>query len=165
MELYKHTGEFLHAIQIYQEAETDEQLALAEHVIDTVQLSFQEKAVAVAHHILNLKADSIAIGNEIERLQALESRAKKSEEWFKRYIQSAMESTQTDKIETPTLKLTIQNNPPSVVVDDESLLPDTYRRIIPAHCEVDKKKIAQTWKDGLGVVGTHIEQKKSLRIK
>ena len=165
MELYKHTGEFLHAIQIYQEAESDEQLALAEQTINAVQLSFQEKAIAVAHHILNLKADAIAISNEIERLQALENRAKKSEEWFKRYLQSAMEATQTNKIETPTLKLMIQNNPPSVVVDDESLIPDSYKRIVPAHYEIDKKKIGQTWKDGLGVAGTHVEQKQSLRIK
>ena len=165
MELYKHTGEFLHATQIYQEAETDEQLALAEQTINAVQLSFQEKAIAVAHHILNLKADAIAISNEIERLQALENRAKKSEEWFKRYLQSAMEATQTNKIETPTLKLMIQNNPPSVVVDDESLIPDSYKRIVPAHYEIDKKKIGQTWKDGLGVAGTHVEQKQSLRIK
>lgn len=165
MELYRLTGEMLRAIQIYQEAETDEQLNNAEQTITAIEIPFKEKAVAVAHHILNLNADAVAIGSEIERLQGLESRAKKNAEWFKHYLQSAMEATNTVEIETPTIKLKIQNNPPSVVIDDENIVPQTYKRLIPERWEVDKAKVKQTWKDGLGVNGTHIEVKTSLRIK
>ena len=164
MELYKLTGEMLHAIQIYQEAETQEQLDLAEKTITAIEKPFQEKAVAVAHYVLNLNADAVAISSEIERLQASETKVKKSAEWFKRYLQSAMEATNTEKVESPTIKISFRNSS-AVIIDDESIVPMSYKREIPAHFEVDKAKVKQTHKDGLGVLGTHIEERKNLQIK
>jgi phage host-nuclease inhibitor protein Gam len=165
MELYKLTGEMLRAIQIYQDAETDQELENAERTLTALEIPFQEKAISVAYHILNTDADIVAIESELERLTALKNRAKKHNEWVRRYLQIAMEQTNTEEIKTATIKLKIQNNPPSVVIDDESLIPDSYKRIIPERKEIDKVAIKDAWKQNIGVNGTHIEQKKSLRIK
>lgn len=165
MKLYELTGEMLKAIQIYQNAETDQELENAERTLTAVEIPFQEKAVSVAYHILNTNADIVAIESEIERLTTLKDRATKHSASVKRYLQSAMEAVNTNEIKTATLSLRIQNNPPSVIVENEELIPKKYFRLIPERYEIDKVLIKESWKNGVGVEGTHIEQKQSLRIK
>jgi Siphovirus Gp157 len=164
MELYRLTEDMRRAIQIYQDAETDEQLALAETTLTSVEIPFQAKAVAVAHHILNVEADATAIESELQRLGGLLIRAKKQSEWFRKYLLSAMESVNSEKIESATLKLSLRKSS-AVIVDDESKVPMKYKRVIPQRLEIDKNAIKADSKLGIGVDGVHIEERKSLQIK
>jgi hypothetical protein len=164
MELYKHTAEMMQAIQIYQNAESDEQLALAEQTLNAVELPFKEKAIAVAHHVLNVEADAVAIEEELKRLGGLLIKAKKQSEWYRKYLQGAMEQTSNEKIESPTLKLSLRKSQ-AVIVDDESRVPMKYKRIIPERLEIDKNAIKADAKLNIGVEGAHIEERKSLQIK
>ena len=165
MHLYEITGDMMNAIQKYNEVETDEALLELEKELNGLQLSFNEKAITCAHYTINVKADIEAIEKEVERLNKKKESLDGGIKWMKRYLQSSMEVTRTDKIESPTVKISIQNNPPSVVIDDENLIPESYKRTIPERKEIDKIKIKDAWKQNIGVEGTHIEQTKSLRIK
>jgi hypothetical protein len=164
MELYRITEDMLRAIQLYQSAETDQELETAEKTLTAIQVPFKEKAISVAHHILNTNADVSAIEIEIARLVELRDRAKRHSESVQRYLKSAMEAVGEEEIKTPTLKISFRPSS-AVIIDDESLVPNTYKRLIPEKWEVDKTKVKKTWADGLGVNGTHIEERTNLQIK
>ena len=184
MKLYEITGELVNLIQKYNESENQEQLDALEAAIKDVQLSFDEKVVAVTHHIINIESDIPAIKAEKERLDKLEESITKQAEWFRRYVKNSMEAIGQDKVTTPTLKISIVNNPPSVVVDDENIIPNQYKRAmikcedagmafdikkqvpdVVVSIEVNKTKIKEANKLDVGVSGAHIETKKRLSIK
>ena len=163
MQLYKLTQEMASAIDRYNSVESEEELMLIEQHLTSLSIPFQEKCVGVAHHIQNLEADEVAIDNEIQRLSQLLQRAKRGKEFFKRYLSGAMLATNTDKIETATLKLSFRKSE-SVEVVDESLVPEKYKKRKEV-VTVDKMAIRADWKVGVGVAGTEIKENKNLQIK
>lgn len=164
MKLYELSADLAGAIQKYQSVESDEDLARLEATLNDLQTSFNEKAVSVAFHIKNVDLDIAAIETELERLGRLFTRAKTEREWFMRYLKSSMETVGAKSVETSTIKVKIVNNPPSVVVEDEMIVPERFKRT-KTITEVDKKLILESWKDGIGVEGTKVEQKSRISIK
>jgi len=59
--------------------------------------------------------------------------------------------------------VSIQNNPPSVRVVNEELIPSHF--MIPQPPKLDKKTILQKLKDGEKVPGVELAQGRSLRIR
>ena len=165
MKLYELTSEIQNAIELYNQVETDEQLAEVEVKLESLQIDFKEKVVGVAKYVRNVEADATAIDNEIKRLQALKKRAERTVEWFERYLFQAMEVTGTEKVESSILKVSFRKNPPSVQVEDESKIPEKYWRIIPATKEIDKNAIKDAFKVGIGVEGAKVVQTKRIEIK
>lgn len=163
MKLYELAQELTTAIDRYNEAETDEQLALVEQHLASLAIPFKEKIISVAHHIINIEADEEAIGVEIDRLKNLQTRATKSKEFFKRYLSGAMLATNTDKIESPTVKLSFRKSE-SVEIEDETKVPLKYKRIKEV-VTIDKVAIKEAWKQGVGVEGTMLITNQNLQIK
>lgn len=133
--------------------------------LEQLQIQFNEKALGVAFYIQNLESDIESINNEVERLMTRASRYTRSISRLRQYLQYNMELAGIQKIDSPTLTLAIQNNPPKVVVEDETKVPQSYKREIPAHFEIDKNAIKEAHKNNIGVEGTHIEQTKRLVIR
>ena len=165
MKLYELTSEIQNAIELYNQVETDDQLAEVEVKLESLQIDFKEKVVGVAKYVRNVEADATAIDNEIKRLQTLKKRAERTVEWFERYLFQAMEATSTEKVECPILKVSIRKTPPSVQVEDESKIPEKYWRIIPETKEVDKNAIKDAFKAGIGVDGAKVIKTKRIEIK
>jgi len=166
MKLYEITGELAVAITKYEEAQTEEELLELEKTINSIELSFTDKALAVAFYTRNLLADVTAIENEVNRLTALKKRAQTRKEWFEKYLKASMDTVGIPRIENATLKISIKKNPASVVIDNEQYIPHQYMRVIPERLEPDKIAIKDAWKQGIGVSGTHIEDNKThLEIK
>jgi hypothetical protein len=150
MQLYKIAQELTQAIELYNSVETDEDLLKVEQMLNDITLTLKDKAIAVGHHII--------------RLVVIRDRLKKSEEWLEGYLHNNMEAVGETKIESPTLKLTIKNNPASVNILDESRIPETYivSKVVKS---VDKKAIKASWDAGVGVEGTEVIRKTRLEIK
>jgi hypothetical protein len=74
-----------------------------------------------------------------------------------------MEIAGVDKVKRPTLTVSIQLNPPSVLVKDESLIPSHY--MLPVAPKLDKKAVLSFLKEGGEVPGCEIQQSRGLRIK
>ena len=164
MKLYEITSELTTAVDRYNSVETDEELREVEKALNDIQLSFDQKAIAVAHHILNVEANLPGIEAEIKRLTDRKNRLERQAEWFSNYLKGNMEATNTLKVEGQTVTVKVQNNPKSVTVLDETKIPGPYRY---EHTEmkVDKKAIKESWDKGVGVEGTKVEQKTRLVIK
>ena len=163
--LYELTGNMLSLVNRYNEAETDEELLALEKELTDTQLSFDEKALAVAHYIINEEADLPAIEAEIERLgqrkTAIKNRAKRMTEYIKR----SMEAVNSQEIKTPTLTLKIVKNPVRIEILDETIIDKKYIRVIPESYEPDKSAIKEQIEAGVGVQGAELVQSTRLKIK
>ena len=165
MKLYEIGAEIHNAIELYNHVETDEELKAIEEKLSGLQLSFDDKALGVAKHIKNIEGDISAVSAELDRLKAIQKRLEGQRDWFHGCLFRQMLATNTEKVDGVTMKLAIQKNPPAVIVEDESLIPDKYKRVIPEHKEIDKVAIKEAWKNGVGVAGTKVQQSDRLTIK
>jgi hypothetical protein len=77
-----------------------------------------------------------------------------------------MQQAGISKIESPVFTVALQNTPASVIIDDESLIDDGFKRLPePLPLVVDKKLIKAAIDAGQVVEGAHIEVKQRLVIK
>jgi chromosome segregation ATPase len=164
--LYQLTGERLALQTKLQEMNLDE-----DTIHDTLEgeaLAIEAKIESYGFVIKNLRAPVIAIDDEIKRLQerkkAFDRQADRVEAWLK----DNMVKCGIKKLECPAFTIAIQDNPPSVFVDDEAKIPKEYmRQAIPKipPPEPDKVAIAKAIKEGKEVAGCHLNQTQRLVIK
>jgi restriction endonuclease S subunit len=132
--------------------------------LDAIEDAIEEKADNISRIMNELQATEEAIKAEVERLVGRSAIIKKQRESLKRYLQSAMESVGKDKFKTSFYSYTIKNNPPSVQIVDESLIPAEYIRE-KVERSPDKKAIAELLKANQEVAGCVLQQSKTLVIK
>jgi hypothetical protein len=138
-------------------------------VADTLESmagDIQVKATNVAMFARNLEsmADQIkaAEAQMADRRKAIERRA----DGIREYLMGCMERAGITKIECPYFKIAIRDNPASVVIDDEHVIPSQFMRQPPAPPAVpDKRAILEEHKAGRAVDGTHIVRTQRLDIK
>lgn len=68
-------------------------------------------------------------------------------------------------IDVPEFSMKIKKNPPSVIIDNEDLIPDKYWYEIPATWAIDKAMIKKDIDMGDEVPGAHLHQGDRLEIK
>ena len=162
--LYTLADEYLQDVAKLQDLDLDPQT-----IADTLEgLSgdLETKATNVAMFVRNLEslADQIkqAEATMAARRKAIESRA----EHVRDYLLTNMQRTGISKIDSPWFKIALRNNPPSVVVDDPSLIPARYmRQAEPPPPAPDKKEIKAAIEFGENVPGARLVTKQSVTIK
>ncbi|MEK1431463.1 siphovirus Gp157 family protein [Limosilactobacillus fermentum] len=122
------------------------------------------------------KADNIAAW--IDDLTSAAKRKKaKAKEWndsakadlnkadsLKKYLIQELTYAGKKKMETDRFLLSTRNNAPSTVIDDETLIPDTFKNTKVTE-SVDKTAIKEAIKLGEDVPGAHLQASKSITIK
>jgi hypothetical protein len=134
--------------------------------IDTlaaISEALEDKVEHTAKFVRNLESDIEALKAEEKRLADKRKVLENKVCSIKEYLQHEMEFAGLDKVKRATVTVSIQNNPPSVQVLDESLIPDTY--MIPVAPKLDKKAILSVLKEGDEVPGCEMQQTRSIRIK
>jgi uncharacterized protein YlxW (UPF0749 family) len=131
--------------------------------LSSLEEAIEDKAENVAKLIKCLDSDCKAIKEEEQRLadrrKALENKISS----IKEYLQNQMEVAGLNKVKRPTITISIQANPPSVEVMDESLIPSTY--MVPQPSKIDKRAILTALKEGEFIPGASIKQSMGVRIK
>ena len=131
--------------------------------LSAIEEAIEDKVENVGKFIRCLEVDAKAIREEEQRLadrrKAIENKISNTKE----YLQNKMEVAGIDKVKRATLTVSIQNNPPSVEIADESLIPSDYMIAQPS--KIDKKSILSALKDGEEIPGCEIKQTRSVRIK
>lgn len=162
--LYVLTGEYLALSNKLLESDLDEQT-----IADTLEGAageLEEKAKNVACFVRNLEASAeqikLAEKQMADRRKSLESKA----ESIRRYLKDNMIRSGITKIESPYFALTIKKNPPSVVIDDATVIPKKFMtKPTPPPPAPDKRAIADAINAGKKVAGARIEQGERLEIK
>ena len=117
-------------------------------------------------YIKNEEALITGLKEEEERLNARRKAKENAIKRLKALMQDAMIASGEKKIQCGTFTTSIQNNAPSVVVDEQYIenIPSEYLRV--KEPEVDKKKLLEDLKLGKELEGiAHLEVKQSLRIR
>jgi hypothetical protein len=162
--LYQLTGERLDLENKLKALDLDEQTI--EDTLEGEALAIEAKIESYGYVIKNLRAPAVAIDEEIKRLQerkkAFDKQADRIEHWlFENMVKSGIH-----KVECPAFTIALQNNPASVFVADESLIPKEYMRQAEAPPPApDKKAIAAAIKEGKVVDGCVLNHTQRLVIK
>lgn len=133
--------------------------------LESISLPFEQKAANVSAFVRNLEATAEQIkqaeAEMAKRRKAMENRAAH----VRQYLQSQMERSGISKIECPQFRIALRQNPPSVVIDTETLIPDDYMREVPARFEPDRAAMKAALLDGYEIPGAHLERTTRVEIK
>lgn len=126
----------------------------------------QTKAQNVAMFVLSLDSTAAAIkqaeADMAARRKAIENRAERVRD----YLLTAMQACDIQKIECPWFKLAVRQNPASVVIVEQSLIPAEFmRQPEPPLPAPDKKAIKDAIEAGQDVSGCRLERSVRLEIK
>jgi len=162
MTLYELTSEYMELLAMLEDPDTEEAVIL--DTLEGVGGELEEKADGYARVMRQMDADAKAIKAEEERLYNRRKSLENRSAWLKGRLQNVMELTGKTKFKTPLFSFTIQNNPVSVVIDNESEIPAAYW--IPQEPMLDKVKLKEDLKAGCVFEGiAHLAQTQSLRIR
>ena len=116
------------------------------------QNELQEKSINYVYAIRSIEYELEAIDSEIKRLQSLKTSRTNAIERMKSAVLDAMDIYGIDKIETPTMKLSVRLNPPSVELVNEYQIPDIFKKE-KVTVSIDKTAIKEAIESGLEVQG------------
>ncbi|MDW8719100.1 siphovirus Gp157 family protein [Streptococcus suis] len=122
---------------------------------------FEEKVENTVKVIKNKEADVDQIKEEIDRLTKRKKSIENDITRLKTGLQGAFEITGHEKVKTLLFTVSLANNQPSVVVD-EDLLPKKY---FIQTLKPDKTAIKELLKAGKKVKGAVLQESRSLRIR
>jgi restriction endonuclease S subunit len=107
-----------------------------------------------------------AIDSEIERLKALKTSRQNTADKLRDYLLNNMAYAQIDSIDHPLMSIKIRNNPESVEIFEESLIPPEYMTWPePPPKKPNKSLIKTALKSGATIDGVRLVRSKSLSIK
>ena len=157
MNLYELTQNYLHVLEM---AENGEDLA---DTLESLEDAIEVKAENTAKVIKQLEANAEMLANEAKRLSERKSAIENNVRNLKSYLQDQLDKCGKSKIKGEIFTVAIQNNPQSVDVLDESLIPSTY--FIQQAPKLDRKELLTHLKAGEEIAGVTIKRTKSLRIR
>lgn len=127
------------------------------------EMDLADKLEGYAMVMKNIESDIDGLKTEEKRLADRRKPMESKIAYMKKAMQDAMSSTNEKKIKGEKFTFTIQKNPPSLNLVDESLIPKEF--FVEVAPSIDKKAIMEHLKAGSHVPGTQISQGESLRIR
>ena len=131
--------------------------------LDSIAETFEDKAENIAKLIRNLEADKKAFDEEEKRFKDKKQTADNRIKSLKLYLEDNMRLTGKTKFKTGVFSFAIQNNPPSVEVFDEALIPKQF--LIAQPVKIDRAGIKELLKAGEEVPGAELKHSSGLRIR
>lgn len=159
MKLYELTSSYQQVLEIAEQLDAE----TLKDTLDAIEDAIETKVENTAFVIKSLEANAKIIDEEIKRLQAMKGTQTNNIKSLKLYLQESMEKVGLDKVQGKLIKIAIQNNPKSVEVLNENVIPKNY--FVEQKPKLDKKTILADLKSGAQVEGVEIKQTRSLRIR
>lgn len=133
-------------------------------MLENAQVVFADKMKSIAYVIkeISFQIDAMkSAENDIIRRRKVRER---KVQFLKDYGLACMEFAGAKKIECPEFDISVRNNPVSVEIQNESLIPEEYIRTKIEKLP-DKKAILENMKLGEVIPGCALKQSKRLNIK
>ena len=157
--LYELKGQYLELLSMMEEGADEETI---KDTLEGIEGEIEVKADNYARIIRQLESDANGLKTEIERMTDRKRALENHVSYLKNNLQDAMILTGKEKFKTELFSFGIQNNVPSVVIDDPTSIPAEF--LIPQEPKVDKKSIKEFLKDN-EANWCHLEQSRGLRIR
>ena len=149
--------------------------------LDELQGEFKEKAVGLAKLVKTWEAEEQAYKTEIDRLEGHKRTAQRKQAWAKQYLKGNMEDAGIDHVPGDVVDIKLQNGAPSVILEDEALVPMAYKSgtISLPWAEIVKKKLVDVAEmtitkrgilndfaeTGIAIPGARVEKNTHIRIR
>lgn len=163
MKLYEITEQYQHAMVELDNSDFD-----ADTIADTLEGlkgDLEAKSRAVAGFIANREAEIAATKEAAKKLSDRAKAEQGKMDKLREYLLYNMQRNEISEIRSPDLLLNLKKNPPSCIIDDESLIPEKYKKeVVTTTIKIDKNAIKSDLKEGK-VDGAHLEAKERLEIK
>lgn len=162
MKLYEISEEYteLQRIAEENEGEVDEQTFA--NLLNS-KLTFNEKIYNISKFVKNLYADYKAYEEAEKEFKKKKQRTKRMIDWLENYQLENMKRVGIDEVKGDLLTTKIRNNPPSVKIKDETLIPDEFKEE-KKEIKINKKAILQCLKNDEQVEGAELQRKQSIMI-
>lgn len=164
--LYKLADDLETAYQLLSESideETGEVSPEAVQLLNECRESFDDKISGVVEFIKRLTADYEAYKNEEARLSQCKKTTERKIEWLKQYIKSCLIKASRDKVETTSCKVNLSSSH-AVNITNLEAIPAEYKSIEQT-VKVDKKALADAFKQGQEIAGAEYVTNVNLRIR
>nr|WP_026676745.1 siphovirus Gp157 family protein [Fictibacillus gelatini] len=158
MKLYELAHNYMQIQNMIEEGETES----LRDTLESIEDAIEDKAENIAKMVQSFNVECEAIKAEEKRLADRRKALETKVNGLKQYLQEQLELAGLNKIKRPTITISIQKNPPSVSIPDESKVPSQYLIMQP---KINKKLILEHLKNGHEYEWASIHQGKSLRIK
>ena len=135
-----------------------------EKKLDSLSLSFTEKAEGIVKLTRNLEGDELAIENEIHRLQNRLNSISGLRNRLENYIKTSMEVAGKEEVNLGIHNIAIVNNPPSAEEVDREKTPAHFITIKTEKI-ISKREILDALKRGEEVPGWKLTHKTRLKIR
>ena len=149
--------------QVYDLIAEQEDEQILKDTLASINDAIEDKADGYVAVIKTLEGDNKVIDEEIKRLRQRKTSNQNGVKRLKESLQEVMEQTGKEKFKTALNSYSIANNPPSLDITDESLIPKQY--YIEQQPKLDKKELLKVVKDGLEIKGVELKQSRSLRVR
>ena len=163
--IYELTSDYLNLLELAEDPDIDEQAFL--DTLEGIEGALEDKADNYAKIMRMLETDAKGIKAEEERLAKRRKTIEGNVSRMKSALQYAMESTGKVKFKTTLFSFGIQNNPASVVMDEQDIENIPERFLKYKDPEIDRNAIKDAIKagdqDAMDIA--HLEQSQSLRIR
>lgn len=159
MKLFELTQSYQQVLEIAEQLDAE----TLKDTLDSINDAVEQKVENTAFVVKQLEANISVIDEEIKRLQTMKGTQANNIKSLKLYLQESMEKVGLDKVQGKLIKIAIQNNPQSVEVLNENVIPKNY--FVEQKPKLDKKALLADLKGGAQVEGVEIKQSRSLRIR
>jgi hypothetical protein len=128
------------------------------------QSNLQNKAVDYGYAVKSLQAESDAISEEIKRLQGEKKKRENIIDRLKDIVKQKMIEFNIESVKTPTINISIRNNPESVEVLNEIQVDRRYwnEKVV---WSLDKAAVKKAIQSGEAVKGCVLIRTQSIQIK
>ena len=160
--LYKLADEFVAIAAILADQDLPDDV-----ITDTLEGAsgdIENKAWNTAALILQFEGEASVIKEAEQRMSARRKSLENRVQWMRDYMLVQLIRTNISEIKSPEFVITVRDNPPKVILDDEDVIPKAFKHS-QTITTISKAEIRQSLIDGKTVVGAHLEREKRLSIK
>lgn len=126
--------------------------------------NWDAKAVNVAKYLQYAKQQQEIVKAEIDRLTKKSKQMQSQHDNLHDLLLFQMQSFGKKEIKDPILSIKVQDNPPSVVVENEDVIPEAYKKSKTV-VSVDKTLIKNALKAGEEIEGVNLVNSQRLEFK
>ena len=162
--IYELTNELSLLWDLMENGELEDEVLIG--AFDCAKEDLADKLEGYCKFIKNLESDISGLKAEEERLNARRKTMENTVSRCKEAMKMALNTAGEKKIACGTFTVSVQNNAPSVVLDESYIenIPEEY--LVPQEPKIDKKKIKADIDAGKNLEGiAHLETDASLRIR
>lgn len=160
--LYKISVDLLVLLQQIEENDGE----ITEEISAALTINQEQATAKVADYgmaIRQLEGFAELAKEEVQRVQKIQKTYENTAKRLKEKVIEAMRLFGMDKVETPTMKLSLRKTT-ATVIDDLEAVPKDYKTV-KVETVADKAAIKKAIQSGIEIQGAHIEENTSLQIR